>query len=552
MKPGTDELRLVGSSRRAGARRSQVFLLLCLGAWLHAADVRVDATCPWEDKDGYTPIVVHIEALIAPVEISLEARLGGARAIDRVRVELGRPATRTLLLPSNPGYGSPQLRWSSPAGGDSISLSTSIGYRAVGLAILDPREQVPVPALLKLVEAQAPDGGGHARGGYHSSSGDRVRRIPADHLPDRWQGLPAWLSLLTTPDGEAQLGTSQREAIAVWTRCGGRLFTTDRAAQAEWQRLGAVATVLEATAEEQPALLERLRQVAGEDGEPAEHPVPGTDQVPTAWFLTLAIVFAVVAGPINIWWVMRRRRQPWLLLLSTPLISIGTCVLLIVIALVSDGIGRKRSAVQIAVIDQASQRASIFTASTWFCGIAPGAFPLDPEDRLVPMDGADWSSGYRNDRPDLALDWGGGQRALAGWIPARINRQLACTQQRPERRRLKLDRSGDGWRIGNGLDVGISELHWRDAAGMPWIARDLAPGVEMALTAAQAGPPDLSQATQRLGLDARLTLAGAASQPGWWIARLAAPLHPLPGPSAEDVEPVQSWAVGRLLPGGPP
>lgn len=526
--------------------RAAASLLLLLVAIGHAADVRVDATCPWEDKDGYTPIVVRIEALIAPVEVSLEARLGNARASDRLRVELGRPATRTLLLPSNPGYGSPQLRWSSPAGGDSISVATGIGYRTIGLAVLDPREQVPVPALLKLVEAQAPDGGGHARGGYRSSSGDRVRRIPVDHLPDRWQGLPAWLSLLTTPEGEAQLDAGQREAIAAWTRSGGRLFTTGRAAQAEWQRLGAVATMLDPAAEEQPALLERLRQVAGEDGEPAEHPVPGTDQVPTAWFLTLAIVFAIVAGPLNIWWVMRRRRQPWLLLLTTPLISIGTCVLLIIIALVSDGIGRKRSAVQIALIDQGAQRATIFTASTWFCGIAPGAFPLDPEDRLVPMDQADWRSGYRNERPDLALDWSAGQRALAGWIPARINRQLACTQQRPERRRLALTRNSGSWRIGNGFDVAITELHWRDAAGMAWVARDLGPGMEAAMTPAQAGPLDIAAATQRLGLDARLALAEATTKPGWWVARLAAPLQTLPGPSAEDAEPVQAWAAGRL------
>lgn len=525
-------------------------LLLLLAAAGHAADVRVDATCPWEDKDGYTPIIVHIEALIAPVEVALEARLGSARASDRVRVELGRPVTRTLLLPSNPGYGSPQLRWSSPAGGDSISVATGLGYRAVGLAVLDPREQAPVPALLKLVEAQAPDGG-HARGGYRSGSGDRVRRIPVDHLPDRWQGLPAWLSLLTTPAGEAQLDAGQREAIAAWTRSGGRLFTTDRAAQAEWQRLGAVATVLDPAADEQPALIERLRQVAGEDGQPAEHPVPGTDQVPTAWFLTLAIVFAIVAGPLNIWWVMRRRRQPWLLLLTTPLISAGTCVLLIAVALISDGIGRKRSAAQVALIDLTAQRAAVFSASTWFCGISPGAFTLDPEDRLVPMDENDWRS-YRNNRNELGLDWSGGQHALAGWIPARVNRQLAFTQQRPERRRLALSRSGGEWRIGNGFDVAISEVHWRDTTGMAWIARDLAPGMEAVMTLAPAGPPDLDRTTQRLGLDARLALAGATSQPGWWIARLDAPLHPLPGPSAEDAEPPQAWAVGRLVPEGSP
>jgi hypothetical protein len=69
-----------------------------------------------------------------------------------------------------------------------------------------------------------------------------------------------------------------------------------------------------------------------------------------------------------------------------------------------------------------------------------------------------------------------------------------------------------------------------------------------------AGPPELVEATSRLTLDARLALASATTAPGWWIARLERPLHPLPGPDAEDSEPIQAWAVGRSAPaadGGP-
>ena len=513
-------------------------------ATLSAGEVRVDASCPWEDKDGYTPVLVRVEALIAPVEVELEAHLGGASATGRLRVEPGRPGNLTLLLPSHNGYGTPELRWSTPNDRDSTSVRVDIDYRAAALVVLDPLEQVPLPALLKLVEAQAPDSSHGGRSGYRSSSGDRVRRLAPDLLPERWQGLPAWLTLLTTAAGEAQLGQGQREAIAGWTRLGGALFTSDPAAVAAWARLGAHATLCDPTAADQPALIGRLKRVAGEDGRPGKHPVPGTASVPTAWFLSLAIAFAIVAGPLNIWWAVRRR-QPWLLLVSTPLISLGTCVLLIAIALASDGIGRRRSAVQVTLCDQG--RAAVFTGSTWFCGIAPGAFALDPEDRLVPMDEADFNGGWRsNNRPDLALDWTSGQSALAGWIPARINRQLACTQVRPERRRLSLVRNGDGWRVGNGFDITIRSLHWRDAAGMPWQVADLRPGQEAVLTRAQAGPPPLAEPLSRLGLDARLALAGATTAPRWWLARLDGPLQALPGPTAIDAEPVEVWAVGLL------
>jgi len=175
------------SRRHAGSRQ---IVLLCAWCALCAGEVRIDASCPWEDKDGYTPMQVRIDALIAPVEVLLDASYGTAHARDRVRVEPGRPINRTLLLPSHSGYGSFELRWSTPGDHDTINVPVTIDYRAIALAVLDPREQIPVPALLKLVESQVPDAGRNVRGGYRSSTGERVRRIAPDLLPDRWLRCP--------------------------------------------------------------------------------------------------------------------------------------------------------------------------------------------------------------------------------------------------------------------------------------------------------------------------------------------------------------------------
>jgi hypothetical protein len=525
---------------------TRVWLLALLGVALGAGEVRVDLSCIWEDKDGYTPVHVRVEALVAPVEVDIEVRLGESRARDVVRAQPGLTAMRTILVPSNGGWGTPQVRWSS-SGGDAGESNAAVAndYRSIDLAVLDPREQVPVPNLLKLVTDQVPASGGSSRGGYRSSSGDRVRRIAADALPDRWQGWPAWVTLLTTPDGEALLTTPQREAIADWTRTGGDLFTTDPSCVTAWRRIGVRAHLINPAATEQESLLARLRTASAEDGRPADHPVPGTDELPTAWFLTLAITFAIVAGPLNLWWTMRRK-QPFLLLVSTPLISIGTCILLIAIALMSDGIGRRRTAAQVVVLDQTAQRACAFTAVTWFCGIAPGPFAIDAEDRVLPMDANDWGGGWRRDRPVLALDWRSGQQADGGWIPARVNRQLAFTQVRPERRRISIMRHGGGWRLGNGLDVAISDLHWCDAAGSVWQAKDVASGQEVALSPARSTAQRPDTALQRMGVDARLSLAGAGRDAGTFIARLASPLLPIPGPSAEDVDSPEAWLAGRI------
>lgn len=530
---------------------SRAVLLALLAAAIAAGEVRVDATCVWEDKDGYTPVQVRVEALVAPVEVRCEVRLGESRAVDVVRAQPGMAAMRTILVPGNSGWGSPTLRWSS-SGGDAgeTGIAVATAYRGLALAVLDPREEIPLPQLNKLVTDQVPAAGGNGRGGYRSSSGDRVRRLAPDALPDRWQAWPAWLTLLTTPAGEALLVPAQREAIADWTRAGGALYTTDAAAVTAWRRLGVRASLLAPAASEQPELMARLRRAESEDGRPSEHPVPGTDEVPTGWFLTLAIAFAIVAGPLNLIWVMRRKR-PFLLLVSTPLISIGTCVLLIAIALLSDGIGRRRSAAQIALLDQSAQRVTAYSAVTWFCGIAPGPFTLDPEDRLLPMDESDWGGSWRRDRPDLGLDWRTGQLADGGWIPARVNRQLAFTQVRPERRRLTVVREGGGWRLGNGLDVTVDEIHWCDPAGSVWYASGIGSGQQVALQPARSAVAAPDVHLGRLGIDARLALEGCGRTAGTFMARVSSPLLPVPGPAAEDVGAPEAWVAGRLEPGTP-
>ncbi len=162
------------------------------------------------------------------------------------------------------------------------------------------------------------------------------------------------------------------------------------------------------------------------------------------------------------------------------------------------------------------------------------------------MDSNDWGGGWRRDRPVLGLDWRSGQKADSGWIPARVNRQLAFTQVRPERRRISIVRNGGGWRLGNGLDVAISELHWSDASGGIWQARDVASGQEVVLNPARSAAQRPDAVLQRLGVDARLSLDGAGREAGTFIARLAAPLLPIPGPDSEDVGPVEAWLTGRI------
>jgi hypothetical protein len=504
---------------------------------LAAGEVSVTATCPWEDKDGYTPVLVTVEA-VAEQDVEITATIGKASARDRVRVSPVAPVRRTLLLPSNTGWGgSIDLRWSGRSDSERVHVGAS-GHRDFQVGLLDPDEQVALPALAKRIEAKAPTSG-QSRG-YSSSGNERARRLGTD-LPDRWQGYPAWLTLLTTPAGDRRLDDAQRRAIATWTTVGGALFVTTPEQQQAWERLGVRAGLYRPDADE--ALLARLRHAAAECT-PSEHPVPGTGDVPVGWFMTLAIGFAVIVGPLNLWWV-RRRGQPHLLLATVPAISLVTCAGLLLTAFLAEGIGARRHAIQVAIIDQGRHQVAAFTGCTWFCGLPPGSIALDADDRLLPFDTQDYEGRWRRDAYELALDWTAGQRAEGGWLPARVNRQLALTQVRPERRRVLVSAHPDGLRVQNGLDVAIARIVAIDAEGRRWSANDIPPGGEAEAQRITKNfdliPADLRS---RVGIDAALALR-IATQRNTYTALVAAPLLPLIGPEAQDAKPPVALVVGH-------
>lgn len=541
----------------------RLLLLLSLVAALAAGEVNLTAAIPWDDQDGFTPVLIRAESMTRSQDVHVEAQIGNGRASTELRIEPGRAITRTLLLPTHARYGSAHVTWVGDTGAATIAQTPEIAYRECSLILLDPAETLPLPRLELMAR--------HMVGGYSPRA---AQRLAADMLPDRWQGWPCWLTLMTTPAGEARLTQAQREAIAIWTRSGGALFVTAAESQAAWSHLGVETTLCPldeltgllpkedptkpdpARGDETPrlapghflSLLETRLAASHQDHRNELHPVPGTDQVPATWFIVLALAFVLVAGPLNLLWV-RRRGKPWLLLVTTPLLSIGTCLLIGIIALLSDGLSPRRSVVQIAVLDPAQQHCIVFTGVTLFCSIAPGRFDLDSEDRLLLLEPGSYHGGGRRDEADLGITWSSditvatNPQAGPEWIPSRINRQLAWTQSRPERRRLVMVRAGTDWRVANGLGTAITELQWRAPDRSLWQCGRLEAGAEAVLAPCKTGRTDLP--LSRLGPDAGLACAGTATASGVFICRLAAPLHPIPGPKAEDAEPIQSWVVGR-------
>lgn len=512
--------------------------LLCIAfvaCSLPAADVRVDASCPWIDRDGYTPVLLTVRADYDAV-VEIDAELDDNRATTTIEVVAGVPLHRTLLLPgSNRRWSSGvEVRWRTAGRPeDRIGVSPR-GYRELDVVLLDPDESFPVKDLRDAVSAQVgapPDANGY-RGSTTTYSEQRFARWAPDELPSRWQGWPAWLTLVTTSAGDRRLDDAQRQAIAAWTQAGGRLFVVEAAQLAPWRGIGARVAVVE-----RKELIERIQEVwAGVSRRAAPVPVPGTGRVPVGGFVAIAVLFALLVGPVNLWWCARSGRRH-LLLVTTPLLSLVASVLLLVYGLIADGLHTRRLAVQVLALDGQSGRVAAWTGLSLFAGLAPGRIDLDPDD-LATVVLAETNDGRTQERTDLV--WDGAQHATGGWIPSRVNRQLAIATVRPERRRLAFARTADGWAVTNGFDRPLTALALTDPEGRPWhLEATVAPGAAAPLV---AGPVVLEPPLARLP-----SAATAATARSGWTARFEGALLPLPGPDAVDIEPVASWVVGPAL-----
>lgn len=521
--------------------RRLTWMLLVLVAFqpvANAAAIDVEAQCPWIDREGYTPIVLTVRsATPTATVVTVEANLFDNRTTMTIAVPAGAVLSRTLLLPgATRGWGSSiDLRWSAP-GVPSEQLSVSPhGFRDFDVVVLDPEDRWTVKESRDAVAAafsprRESSGGAHSTSSYADT---RFTRWSADALPDRWQGLPAWLTLVTTAAGERALTDSQRAAVAAWTQAGGRLFVTDAAQLSGWQRLAAqVAVVSDA------ALIQRISHVRSfQERSAVDWPVPGTGRAPVYGFISIALGFSLIVGPLNLWWCARQGRRH-LLLITTPVLSVAACVMLLMYGLVSDGLGIQRAAVQVVMLDQAAGRAATWTSMSIFAGLAPSPLTLDQETLLTVQDPR--SDRRQDQQSAVALSWTATSQVASGWIPSRTNRQLTFASVQPERRRLMMVKNGEGWQVTNGFDLVLEDFDWKDASGRPWhLAGSLAAGAQGSLTAG-AVPNALALPLGRLP-----TAAVQAGADCTWTARFSGALLAIPGPAATDAEPVMSWVMGH-------
>ena len=163
---------------------------------------------------------------------------------------------------------------------------------------------------------------------------------------------------------------------------------------------------------------------------------------PVGSFLILITAFVIVIGPVN-YFLLRRKRRLYLLLVTVPLGAALVTLTLFAYALISDGLGVRVRMRSFTEIDQRAGRSVSWSRQSYYAGLAPSGgltfpetvavFPIEqyPAERQQGALGTQW------------LVWGEQQNLATGYISSRSAAQFLVVESGPSSRRLLVE-SGPG------------------------------------------------------------------------------------------------------------
>ena len=192
--------------------------------------------------------------------------------------------------------------------------------------------------------------------------------------------------------------------------------------------------------------------------------VPGVGLPPVTTFLVLISLFVIVIGPVN-YWVLRRAKKLFLLLVTVPAGASLVTLFLLGYALFADGLGIRGRARSLTHLDQASGLAVSWSRQTYYAAIAPSRGLSFPNTSVVYQIESNISRRRNADQRARDVTWGDRQVLSGGYLRSRVAGQFLVVTARPASIRLEIDESSATPRVKNRLEKRIVGLVLRDAAG---------------------------------------------------------------------------------------
>jgi len=203
--------------------------------------------------------------------------------------------------------------------------------------------------------------------------------------------------------------------------------------------------------------------------------------IPVRGLFILMIVFVIVIGPVNLFWLARRKKKIWMLW-TIPLVSLLTCLAVTAFAFFSEGINAISRTESLTILDETSHRATTIGWTAFYSPFTPGSglhFSYDTD--VMPQ--LPLEMFYRGGQGGRGIDWTNDQNLTTDWLTARVPGYFKLRKSETRRERLTLRETGDSApSVVNGLGADIRQLWWADNTGKIYTATNIPAGAQGSLT----------------------------------------------------------------------
>lgn len=207
--------------------------------------------------------------------------------------------------------------------------------------------------------------------------------------------------------------------------------------------------------------------------------IPGVGVAPIGMFQLLVSAFVILIGPVNYFWLMRRKQLP-LLVITAPLGAAAVTILLFGYGLLSDGFGVQMRVRSLTWLDQPAGEAASWARCSYFAALAPDEGMTLPRNvavtPIVPGSGAGRRSRRAEQFSQREVVWDDAQRLTRGWLPTRTPIQYLQTAAGPSAAGLRITDLGERIRVVNELQTEVLQCAVQTEAGELYWLESLAPG----------------------------------------------------------------------------
>lgn len=339
----------------------------------------------------------------------------------------------------------------------------------------------------------------------NSSNQSFGKDVEIGALPSNWLGYTCLDALLLTTQDWNQVSQAQRQAILAWVRIGGRLdlYSSDPAVYSDQQTAlnGLGIPVTNSGNITRPNLSLGLVTVQRWDGTELSSQVIGTYRnVPTrdhflesafgkSWGLyessntlsfnpilifALLTIFAVLVAPVNLFYFAGKGKRHRLFI-TTPIISVAACILIVLLILFKDGLGGHGERVVLADFQPAPGEMRVYINQEQFSStgvmISPG-FKSAEELDINPVELPPSPFNPLSNRSGRTTTYLFSGNEFGGrFFGSRSEQAFAIRSAVPTRARVELIKpasDGQAPELVSNLPISIRNLYYVDTEGEVW------------------------------------------------------------------------------------